>query len=176
MHHHPHDQERALNLSILNVSGPGELLSSPEGIETDVGDFDDFESKPGNISNSVTSSTKTSDENFVIFIDIVERTVKRDESRNFLSVLNQLDSDSLSHGRVRLLGFDTNLFKNNTLGMRSSSKRVSLQRGEQVTLLVINIGPSVSLSVNSVLSSATNSTGLCHSALESTCLIYRVVR
>src|SRR5690606_8761868 len=25
MHHHPHNQERALNLSILNVSGPGEF-------------------------------------------------------------------------------------------------------------------------------------------------------
>ncbi|KUJ06144.1 hypothetical protein LY89DRAFT_603785 [Mollisia scopiformis] len=27
MHHHPQNQERALNLSILIVSGPAELLS-----------------------------------------------------------------------------------------------------------------------------------------------------
>jgi hypothetical protein len=25
MHHHPYNQERAINLSILNMSGPGEF-------------------------------------------------------------------------------------------------------------------------------------------------------
>lgn len=41
----------------------------------------------------------------------------RNESGDLLSVLNELYTDAFSDGRVGLLGFDTNLFQNDALGM-----------------------------------------------------------
>lgn len=45
------------------------------------------------------------------------------ESSDLLSVLDQLNSDALSNGRVGLFGFDTDFFKHDTLGVRGATER-----------------------------------------------------
>jgi hypothetical protein len=42
-----------------------------------------------------------------VFIDVIEATITRDEACNFLSVLNQLHTHTLTNGGVRLFGLKT---------------------------------------------------------------------
>ena len=51
-------------------------------------------------------STETSDQHLVVLLDVVEAAVVGDESGDLLAVLAQLDTDALTDGRVRLLGFN----------------------------------------------------------------------
>lgn len=49
--------------------------------------------------------------------------VLRTESSDLLAVLDQLNTDTLSDGGVGLLGLNTNLLQNNSLGVRRTSER-----------------------------------------------------
>lgn len=60
-----------------------------------------------NITDSVTLTAKTSDENFVIFFNVIEATVPGYEGRDLLSVFDKLHTHTLADGRVGLFGFDT---------------------------------------------------------------------
>ena len=51
----------------------------------------------------------------VVFFDEVETTVIGDESCDLLSVLDELNSDTLTDSRVRLLSLNTNFLKNDSL-------------------------------------------------------------
>merc|ERR550534_1603179 len=119
------------------------LLSTEESIEGDIGHLDDLESDSGNISDGVTLSTETSNQHLIVLLNKVETTVIGDESSDLLSILNKLYSDTLSDSRVRLLSFYTNLLKNNSLSVGSSSERIGLISCSQICLLVILISPTV---------------------------------
>ena len=67
----------------------------------------DLKSDSGNITNSVTLSSETADQDLIVLLDKVQATVIGDEGGDFLSVLNELDSDALSDGRVRLFGLNS---------------------------------------------------------------------
>jgi len=62
-----------------------------------------------NITLSLSSSTESRDQDLVVLVDKVQTTVIGDESGDLLSVLDELDSDTLSDGRVGLLGLDSDL-------------------------------------------------------------------
>ena len=68
--------------------------------------------------------------------------VRRTESSDLLSVLDQLDPDTLSDSGVGLLGLNTNLLENYALGVRGTSERRGLVGGSKEALLVVQIGPS----------------------------------
>ena len=57
----------------------------------------------------MTFTTESSDQNLIVFLYKIETTILGDESSNLLSILDQLDTDTLTNSRVRLLGLDTNL-------------------------------------------------------------------
>lgn len=57
----------------------------------------------------MTLATETGNEDLVVDFDEVETTVVGDESGDLLAVLQQLDTDTLTDGRVRLLGLDTTM-------------------------------------------------------------------
>ena len=59
----------------------------------------------------MTLTTETSDEDFVVFFDEVQATITRDESRDLLAVLDELDTNALTDGRVRLLRLDTAIIR-----------------------------------------------------------------
>ena len=71
--------------------------------------LDDLEPDSGNITDGVTLTTESCDQDLVVLFDEVEATVVGDEGGDLLAVLDQLDTDTLSDGGVRLLGFDTDL-------------------------------------------------------------------
>jgi hypothetical protein len=83
------------------------LLLLPQGKEGDTGDLDDLETDTGQISDGVAGTTETGDENLVVLIDKVQTTIVGDEGSDLLAVLDELDTDTLTNGRVRLLGLNT---------------------------------------------------------------------
>jgi hypothetical protein len=83
------------------------LLLLVESEKRNTGNLDDLETDTRNITNSATLTTETSNQNFVVLIDVVQTTIIGDESGDLLAVLDKLDTDTLTNGRVRLLSFNT---------------------------------------------------------------------
>ena len=98
------------------------LLAAEKGEKRGLGDADNLrngdrelksgylETNSGNITDSVTRTTETSNENFIVFINIVQTTITRNESSDLLTILNKLDTDALTNSRVRLLSFNTTIY------------------------------------------------------------------
>merc|ERR1712154_441702 len=93
------------------------LLASEEGEEGNVGDLDYLETDTGDITNGVTRTTKSSDEDFVVFFDVIQTTVIWDECGNFFAIFDQLNSDAFTNSGVRLFSFDADFLENNSLRM-----------------------------------------------------------
>lgn len=84
--------------------------------------LDHLEANSGNISDGVSLSTESGHKNLVVLFDVVQATVTRHESSDLLSVLDQLDTDALANGGVRLFGLDTDLFQDDSLCVRRACK------------------------------------------------------
>lgn len=119
-------------------------LLLPKSNQGNTRDLDDLESNTWDITLSLTLSTETGEQNLVVFINEVQTTIVGDESSDLLTVLNKLDSDTLSNSRVGLLGLNTNLFKNNSLSVGSTTERRGLVGCSEKSLLVSKIGPTAS--------------------------------
>lgn len=87
------------------------LLLAEQSKEGGLRDADDLETDSGNITDSVTGTTETSNEDFIVFINVVQTTITRHESGNLLTVLNELDTNALTNSRVGLLSFNTTMHK-----------------------------------------------------------------
>lgn len=83
------------------------LLFLVQGQEGNVGYFDNLETDTGNITDGMTFTTETGNQDFVVFFNVVQATIPRYESGDLLAVLDKLDSHALTNGRVRLFGFNT---------------------------------------------------------------------
>ena len=90
------------------------LLSEPEGKKTATSYLDNLETNSGNITLSVSRTTETSNEDFVVFVNKGHTTITRYVGSNSLVVFLELNSNAFTDGGVGLLGFDCNLFYNNT--------------------------------------------------------------
>jgi len=80
-----------------------------------------LEAASGNITLCFTLATETGNQDLIllhsdrqlkhnktyVLIDEVQATVPRNEGGDLLAVLNKLNADALSNGRVRLLGLNT---------------------------------------------------------------------
>jgi len=129
------------------------LLLSEESVERHTGNLDDLEANTRDITNGVTLTTETSDENFIVFIGEVQATIARDEGSNLLAVLDELNAHALTDSRVRLLGLDTDLFQDDTLGVGATSERL-LPLRTQVRLVEILVGPALFTAVNAQLTAS----------------------
>lgn len=83
------------------------LLAHVQGQQGNTGDLHHLEAATGNITLRFTSLTETRNQHFVVLINEVQATVSRNEASDLLSVLDQLHTDTLTNGRVRLLGLKT---------------------------------------------------------------------
>ena len=86
-------------------------------------------------------TSKSGHEYFVILIDERHTAISWYVGGDSLVVLSKLHADTLSHGRVRLLGLNTDLLDDDSGGVRSSSEGL-LPFGVLVSLLVAEISPS----------------------------------
>ena len=130
----------------------------PESVETAAGDLGDQETHSGKITDGVTGTTETSDEDLVVLVNEGHATITGDEAGDSLIVFFELDSDTLSDTGVGLLGLNANLFDDDTTGVGGTLEGLS-PLGSLVSLLVALVGPSVvssrwSQSVNSNNSSS----------------------
>merc|ERR1719493_21221 len=118
----------------------------------------DLEPNTWDVSNGVTLSSEPGYQHFIVFFDVVERSVSRYEGGDFLAVFNQLDTNTLSDGRVRLFGLNANLFQNNSLGVRGTTEWIGFQSCSQVRFFVILVIPYLNASMISKLASSSNTT------------------
>jgi len=84
----------------------------------------------------------------------------RTESGDLLSVLDELDTDTLANGGVWLLGLNTDLLKNNALGVGGTSEWRGLVGGTEKSLLVVQVGPLLFFAVQTQLASCVQSSWL----------------
>jgi hypothetical protein len=87
----------------------------------------------------------------------------RTESSNLLAVLDQLDTNTLSDGGVGLLGLDTDLLKDDTLGVGGATEGRGLVGSAQSTALPVKISPLLILAVCSQLPRRVETTGFASS-------------
>ena len=115
------------------------LLLAVQGEQADGGDLDDLETNSGSVSDGVTRTTATGNQDLVVFRQVVEATIPWYEGSDLLAVLFQHDSDSLSDSRVRLFRFNTDLFDDEALGHATTHEGVFESRTEEssVVLLVV---------------------------------------
>ena len=123
------------------------LLSKPESEERHGGDLDDLESDTWQITNGMTRSSESRNEHFIVFVAETHTSVSWNVSSDSLVVLFELDSDTLSHGRVGLLGLDGNLFNNNSSSVGGSHEWF-LPLGSGVSLFVCFVSPQLKSSVH----------------------------
>ena len=83
------------------------LLLLVQGQQRDVGNLDNLETDSGDVTDGVTLTTESSYQNLVVLFNVVETTVTGHEGCDLLTVLDKLNTDALSDGRVRLLSLDT---------------------------------------------------------------------
>lgn len=111
-------------------------------------------------------ATETRDEDLVVLVDEVQATVHGHEGGDLLAVLDELDTDGLTNGRVGLLGLDTDLLENDTLGLgRATSRRRAVEVLEGA-LAVEGVGPPVLAPVVAQLAGGVHSTRLSHDDYE----------
>lgn len=116
------------------------LLAEEESPQADTRDLDDLETNTGDITLGLTSTTETRDEHLVVLVNKVKTTVVGDEGGDLLAVLDQLDTDTLSDSRVGLLGLNTDLLENDTLGLGRTSSGRGLVEVAEGTLLELSVG------------------------------------
>lgn len=90
----------------------------------------------------------------------------RTESSDLLAVLDQLNTDTLSDSGVGLLGLNTDLLENNSLGVGRTTEGRGLEGSAQGTLLVLQIRPSLLATVVAQLARGVETSRLSLSHLE----------
>ena len=91
----------------------------------------------------MTFPTESGYQYLIVLLNVVQTAISGNESCDFLSVLDKLNTDALPDGRVRLLRLYANFFEDYSLGMRCSTERVSLSSCSEMRLLVIFVVPSL---------------------------------
>ena len=79
------------------------LLSAEQSKERRLRDAHNLETDSRNISDGVTRTTESSNQDLVVLVHKVQATIARHERSDLLSILDQLNTHALTNGRVGLL-------------------------------------------------------------------------
>ena len=85
------------------------LLAEPEGKKSSTGDLYDLKTHTRKITDGVARTSKTGHKNLVVLVDKTHATIAGYVCCDSLVVFTELHTDAFTNGRVRLLGFNTNL-------------------------------------------------------------------
>lgn len=118
----------------------------PESVETITSDLGNHKTDTGQITDGLTGTTETFDEDLVVLIAEGHATVTWDEAGDSLIVFFELDSDTLSNTGVWLLGFDTDLLDDNAAGVGSTTEWFSPLSG-LMSKFVLLVSPKVQSSL-----------------------------
>uniref|UniRef100_A0A8C9AQP3 Uncharacterized protein n=1 Tax=Prolemur simus TaxID=1328070 RepID=A0A8C9AQP3_PROSS len=129
-----------------------------------IGYFDNLKADSRNVTNGMTFSTKSSNQNFIVFLNKVQATIVGYKGCDVLAIRDQLDPDTLPDGRIWLFGFNSYFLQHNSLCMGSTCKGVGLQGCAQMGFLVLFIMPLLVSSVTTELPGSMKSTTLAHPA------------
>ncbi|KAJ1065628.1 hypothetical protein K5549_020763, partial [Capra hircus] len=125
----------------------------------DTGYFNSLKADSRNVTNSMTFATKSSNQNFIVFLNKIQATIIGYKSSDFF-----LNPDTLPDVRIWLFGFNSYFFQHHSLGMRNATKRVGLQGNAQMSFLVLCIMPLLVLSVATELPGSRKTATLAHPA------------
>ena len=117
------------------------LLSEPESVEWDAGNLHNSESDTRKITDGMAWTTETSNEHLVVLVDEGHATISRNEASDSLVVFLELDSHTLSDGRVGLLGLDGNLLDDDAGSVGSALEGLS-PLGNLIRLVEVVVSPS----------------------------------
>uniref|UniRef100_A0A8C5M2J2 Uncharacterized protein n=1 Tax=Leptobrachium leishanense TaxID=445787 RepID=A0A8C5M2J2_9ANUR len=131
-----------------------------QGQQGNIGYFGNLAPETRNITNGMTCTSKSSNKDFIVFLNEIQATVIGYEGCDLLAVFEQLQSDTLPDSGVWLLSLNTYFFQDDSFGVRSTSKRVSLQSCDQMALLVLLVMSFLLVAVVTELSSCTKTTAL----------------
>jgi hypothetical protein len=100
-------------------------FADDHGLEGGAVAFDDFPTNSRKVTEGPTAGAANAFyDDFVVFIDVGERTIAGEKSRNLATVPNQLDAYSLPNCRVGLLRFDAYLLENDASSLGATLQRV----------------------------------------------------
>ena len=85
------------------------LLSTEQSQERSLRDTYNLETDSRNITNSVSRTTESCNQNLIVLIHKVQTTITRNEGSDLLSVLDQLNTDTFTNGRVGLLSLHSTI-------------------------------------------------------------------
>ena len=119
----------------------------------------DLETDTGNVTLGVAGATETSDKNLVVLIDEVKATVVGHEGSDLLTVLDELHTHALTHSGVGLLRLDTDLLKNDPLGVGAAGERLGPLLAQVATLVAL-VRPVVDAALGTQLATGAKSVGL----------------
>ncbi|KAJ1074898.1 hypothetical protein K5549_021476, partial [Capra hircus] len=125
----------------------------------DIGYFDNLKADSKNVTNSMTFATKSSNQNFIIFLNKIQATIIGYKSSDFF-----LNPDTLPDSRIWLFDFNSYFFQHNSLGVRSTAKRVGFQGCAQMDFLVLLIMPLLVSLVAMEFPGSTKTATLAHPA------------
>jgi hypothetical protein len=114
----------------------------------------------------VSGTSESRNEHFIVFVNVIQATIARDKGGNFLSILNELNANALSNGRVWLLGFDANLFEHNALGHGGTAHGVGLHGGDAILLAILLIAPTLFATVGAQLATRSNAIRFAHPCVQ----------
>ena len=89
----------------------------------------------------MTFTTKSNNQNIITFLNKVQATITGYKGCDFFAILGELNSDTFPDGRIWLFVFNPYFFEHDSLGMRSTSKRVGLQGCAQMGFILLFIMP-----------------------------------
>ena len=67
------------------------LLASEQGQEGNIGDLDNLETNAGNVTDGVTGTTETSDQDLIVLLDIIQTTVIGNKGGDLFAIFDQLE-------------------------------------------------------------------------------------
>ena len=104
-------------------------------------------------------TTETSYKNFVILINVVQTTITGYEGSNLLSILNKLNTHTLSDSGVGLLGLNTELLEDDALGVGAAGEGL-LPLGTEVRLVEVLVRPALLAAQVAQLTTGSKTTSL----------------